>query len=133
MIPHFRHHFGHPPAALICTQNPDNPQMRLSRNKGAISETHGLPMLFLKFRKILGNVSPPGEAILRILIAAKDSTFRYHLGPPAALIFTQHLDNPQPRLANEKAAILETHGLPRIPLKFWENHGQSITVREALF
>ena len=47
--------------------------------------------------------------------------FRYHFSPPlAALNFAQNLGNPQPRLANKKGAILETHGLPRIPLEIWE-------------
>ena len=38
--------------------------------------------------------------------------FRHHLRrPPADVIFTQDLANPQTRLDNEKGAILETHGL----------------------
>ena len=35
----FRNHSGHPPAALIFTQNSDNPQMRLARKKGHYGDT----------------------------------------------------------------------------------------------
>ena len=33
------------------TQNLDNHQLRLARKSEAISETHGSPVIFLKFRK----------------------------------------------------------------------------------
>ena len=58
--------------------------------------------------------------------------FRDRFGhPPAAVIFTQNLDNPQLRLARKNWAILETHGLSVIALKFWKDHGQSITIWEG--
>ena len=49
--------------------------------------------------------------------------------PPEALNFALNLSNPQPRLAGENGAILETHWLSGIFLKIRENHGQSIVFR----
>ena len=67
--------------------------------KGVILETHGFPGIFLKFRKILGNLSPSGEALFGTLIAAKNSPFSASFRrSAAALIFTQNLDNSQLRL-----------------------------------
>ena len=51
--------------------------------------------------------------------------------PPETLNFTLNMSNPQPRLASEIGAILETRRLPRIFLKIQGNHGRPITVRGA--
>ena len=54
--------------------------------------------------------------------------FEHHFRPrPEALNFTQHLGNPQPRLA-KKGAILEAQGLTMIFVEIRQHHGQSIAV-----
>ena len=47
----------------------------ISSQSGAILETHGFPMIFLKFRKILGNLSPSGDTLFGPLIEAKNAPF----------------------------------------------------------
>ena len=86
-------------------------------------------MIFLKLREVQGNLSSSEEAIFRNLIPANDSPFSASfLSLPRGPYFTRNLDNLQPRLANEKGAILETHVLPTIFLKFWKNNGKSVIV-----
>ena len=61
----------------------------------------------------MDNLSPSGATLFGTLIAANQPHFRHHFGPPPeARIFTQNLANHQPRLAQEKGAILATRGFP---------------------
>ena len=77
----------------------------------------------------MDNLPSSEDAPFQTLIAAKDSLFRYHFSPPPeALNFTHNLGNLQPRLANKKEPFGRPHGLARISLNFWGNHGQSVIV-----
>ena len=87
-MPNFRNNFGPPPAALIFTQNLANHQLRLAKQNGAILETHGLPMIFLKFRGNRGQSITVRGALFRTLVAATDSPFSESPAlPPGGLIF----------------------------------------------
>ena len=118
-MPHFRYHFGHPPAALIFTQNLANPQLRLARKKGAILATHGFPKTPLKFRKIMGNLSPPGGSLYRTLIEAKNAPFSASFrSSSSGRDFYPKFGQSPAAISPQKRANLETHGLPSISLKF---------------
>ena len=89
----------------------------------------GSPRFSENFGKTMGNISPSADALFLALIADKDSHFWNHFRPLAeAMIFTQNSDNRKMRLALKTWAISETHGLPWIRLKFWENLGRPIAV-----
>ena len=49
--------------------------VRNIRRKGSFSETYELPRIFIKFRKIEGNLPLFGEALFRTLIAAGNARF----------------------------------------------------------
>ena len=105
-------------------------QAVISSQKGAILETHESPMTSLKFWKNQGQsitiwgwpISNPNlswefpiSASLRP--SSRGPGFYPKFGPSSAAIRSQ-----------KKGAISDTHGLPMISLKFWKNHGQSITI-----
>ena len=84
----------------------------------------------------MGDLSPSGATLFRALIADKNAPFSATFRPPpAALIFTQHLGNPQMRLARKKGCHLGdtwiAHDFPKILEKSWKvNLSPS---RETLF
>ena len=69
-MPHFRHHSGRPPDALIFTQDLDNPQPRLDTKKRSFWRHMACPLFFLKFWQNPGQYSAVWEAVFRTLIAA---------------------------------------------------------------
>ena len=61
--------------------------VRNIRRKGPFSETDELPTIFIKFRKIVGNLPLLGETLSRTLIAAGNAPFRDHFSHRVADLF----------------------------------------------
>ena len=72
---HFRHHFSPLLAYLFWFRNVARSYSRLASEKGPFLETDELPVISLKYRRILGNLPLFEEALVCALITDGDAPF----------------------------------------------------------
>ena len=119
-MPHFRHHFGHPPSG------PDfyptfgqSSDVISSRKRGHFGDTWIAQDFQIICEKTLGNLSPSGESLFGALIAAKNAPFSASFRQ-SRLIFTQNLTNPQMRLDPNKRGHFGDTWISQDPPKILE-------------
>ena len=106
----------------------------ISYREGPFSETDELPMIFIKFRKIAGNLPLFDGALFRTLIAAGDSPFQASFYPsPRGPVFVPKCGPFLFAISLRKGPFLETDELPLIFIKFRQIVANLPLFGEALF
>ena len=127
-MPHFRHHFSSRPVSLIFYPTFGQSIAVVSKQKGAILEKHGLPMISQKLRgESWAMCQPPRNPHFEVESMVRMPHFRYRFcPPPMGLIFSLNLENTYPRLA--KRSHFGEKWIARDAPKGLVNPGQCVIV-----